>query len=92
MYEQLDGILAWGDLIRVGSAGARQPWVPLRRVPKRPRYLNLSLCTPTWTPCTSAWALCTPHVAFQSRSRAVYGTPGPSEALKHCKTHVFYSV
>ena len=43
MYEQLDGILACRDLSRVGSVNLRQPWVPLHRAPKRPRYLNLSL-------------------------------------------------
>ena len=43
MYEHLDGILACPDLRCVGCVGARQPWVPLHRAPKRPRYLNLGL-------------------------------------------------
>ena len=43
MYEQLDGILTWGNLSRVSCGEFRQPWVPLHRAPKRPMYLNLSL-------------------------------------------------
>ena len=43
MYEQLDGILTWGDLVCAGCAKVRSPWVPLHRPPDRPRYLNLSL-------------------------------------------------
>ena len=43
MYEQIDGILAWGDLGCAGCAGLRSPWVPLHRPADRPRYLNLAL-------------------------------------------------
>ena len=43
MYEQLDGILAWGDLISASCAKARSLLVPLHGVQNRPRYLNLSL-------------------------------------------------
>ena len=36
-------ILTCRDLIPASSVKARQPWVPLHRAPKRPRYLNLGL-------------------------------------------------
>ena len=49
MYEQLDGILAWGELISVGSAASRSPW-----------YLYMgsktALCSSTWPLCASTWA------------------------------------
>ncbi len=43
MYEQIDGILAWGEVICVGSAGLRSPWVPQLGVQNGPRYLYLGL-------------------------------------------------
>ena len=55
MYEQIDGILAWGDLISAGLAKSRQPWAPQHGVQDRPRYLNLALCRSTWALCTSTW-------------------------------------
>ena len=45
MYYSLDGILTWGEVVRVSCADSRRPWVPLHGVPKRPGYPNLALCS-----------------------------------------------
>ncbi len=43
MYYSIDRILTWPEVSSVGCVRARQPWVPLHGVPKRPGYPNLGL-------------------------------------------------
>ena len=47
MFEQIDGILAWGDLRCASCAELRSLLVPLHGVQDRSKYLNLVLCTLT---------------------------------------------
>ena len=66
MYEQIDGNLAWGDLVPVGCAGFRSLLVPLHGVQNRLRYPNLALCT-------SPWALCAQHEANLGHLGPIWG-------------------
>ena len=66
MYEQSDGILAWGDLICASSAE-----VPLSC--GAPWYLYMgsktALCSSTWPLCTSTWALQTDLWSHETSKR-----------------------
>ena len=69
---------------RESSVRSRRPWVLLHGAPNRPMYLNLCLCTTTWTPRTSARA--SSYAAFQSR----FGILGEDlEAKNHIKRTAF---
>ena len=56
MYEQLDGILACPDLIRVSSAGLRRPCVPRQGRTNRTLALSGILCTSTWALQADLWS------------------------------------
>ena len=77
MYEQLDGILTCRDLSRVSSVKLRQPWVPLHRAPKRPRYLNFGL---------------RPHEACRHDSEAISDSSGRLWRLKNTATYNVFAI
>ena len=91
MYEQLDGILTCPDLRCAGSAEVRQPWVPLHRAPKRPRYLNLGLMYLNLDPPLADRSLVPRDV--QEASRADFGAiSDPSGRPWKPKNTVKYNV